>query len=384
MFDAALDAHGWADREEVPASTSLQPASRCIVAIPVRDEADRIGACLQALATQDGPGPDSVLLLLNNCRDATLPRAMEAGARLRLTLRCVQQTLPPPQANAGYARRLALKYAANGLDDRDILITTDADGCVAPTWLSGIRAAIAQGADAVCGKPVIDPEDARQIPASLHHDDASECRLAELLDELAALTDPDPYDPWPRHSEHSGASIAVTVAAWRAAGGIPPVPVGEDRAFIDRLRRLDMRVRHAPDVRVTVSGRLEGRAVGGMADTMRRRIVQQDEFADISVEPVELRARRLALRARLRALWPDRAGGARGVAAIAGVPAALVRQAFAEGSFGAAWARLESACPDLVAQAVRFADLPHEIAEAERLCAALRGAVMAAPARQAA
>ena len=51
-----------------------------VVAIPVRDEADRIGGCLAALSHQSIPA-DHIVLLLNNCTDRTaqavkqLPRA---------------------------------------------------------------------------------------------------------------------------------------------------------------------------------------------------------------------------------------------------------------------------------------------------------------------
>ncbi|WP_457836115.1 hypothetical protein, partial [Staphylococcus aureus] len=79
----------------------------------------------------------------------------------------------------------------------------------------------------------------------------------------------------------------MSVAAWRRVGGLEPTPLGEDRAFADRLRRADCRIRHAPEVWVTVSGRIEGRAVGGMADTIRRRLSRPDTLLDDRLEPAE-------------------------------------------------------------------------------------------------
>jgi hypothetical protein len=105
-----------------------------------------------------------------------------------------------------------------------------------------------------------------------------------LLDQIAALLDPDLADPWPRHDEENGATLAVRVAAWQRAGGIPAVPVGKDRAFVAALRRVDAHIRHAPEVWMTVSGRLEGRARGGMADTMRRRMQAADMMLDERLE----------------------------------------------------------------------------------------------------
>jgi hypothetical protein len=107
-----------------------------------------------------------------------------------------------------------------------------------------------------------------------------ECGYDKLLDQIHALLDPDPFDPWPRHTEHSGASLAVTLEAYRRAGGIPPMAVGEDRAFAEALRRVDAHIRHAPTVRVIVSGRIIGRAAGGMADTICRRLTRPDEMLD--------------------------------------------------------------------------------------------------------
>ena len=156
----------------------------------------------------------------------------------------------------------------------------------AGNWLARNLDAIARGADAVAGQAEIEPEGAKLIPAHLHAIDARECAYAALLDEIRALLDPDPADPWPRHDEHSGASIAVTVEAYRRAGGMPDVSLAEDRAFIDRLRLVDARIRHERGVSVVVSARTVGRADGGMADTMRRRIAQPDEFLDERLEPV--------------------------------------------------------------------------------------------------
>jgi len=45
-----------------------------------------------------------------------------------------------------------------------------------------------------------------------------------LLAELEGWLDPDPADPLPRHHQHFGASLAVTVDAYRRAGGLPSMP----------------------------------------------------------------------------------------------------------------------------------------------------------------
>ena len=82
-----------------------------------------------------------------------------------------------------------------------------------------------------------DPAEAARLPAALRRQEAREARYAALLDEMAALVDPDPHDPWPRHAAHSGASHRLDAGGLPArVGGLPAVPVGEDRALFEALR----------------------------------------------------------------------------------------------------------------------------------------------------
>jgi hypothetical protein len=342
------------------AEKQLRPA---VVAIPARDEAERIEACLTALSDQQ-QCPDAVVLLLNNCTDATGDIARALAPRLNYRLEITSLALPPAQANAGSARRLAMQLAAAQAGRNGVLLATDADTVVPPNWIVRNLAGIGRGADVVCGRAVVDPREAAMIPAHLHADDALECRLIALLDEIAWLLDPEPHDPPPRHTEASGASLAVSVAAYHRVGGIPAIPCGEDRAFVASLWRMDARVRHDPAIEVVVSGRIEGRAEGGMADAIRRRMVQQDEFADEQAEPAADAVRRYSLRSRVRQAWLSRQDD-RGLAAELGVPAALVTGAVPGPFFGAAWAELERLSPVMRRRRVRFTELSREIARAE-------------------
>jgi hypothetical protein len=265
-----------------------------------------------------------------------------------------------------------MQLAADIAGPGGVLLTTDADTVVADDWVEKNLAALADGADIVCGRVKVDPAEAALIPPHLQADDALECELIDLLDRIAFVLDPQPGDPWPRHTEAAGASLAVTAAAFARAGGIPPVASGEDRAFVQALARMDARIRHDPAISVTVSGRVHGRAPGGMADTIRRRMRQQDEFADDGVEPAADAYRRFDFRRRVRLAWHDhRAGRRQGpeLAADLGMPAARLQRMLRNRYFGAAWAEVEAATPLLRRRRVRFTELPRQIAYARQLLA---------------
>ncbi len=336
-----------------------------VVAIPARNEADRIVACLEALDSQTTP-PDSVVVLFNNSSDAgeTIARGMQVGFDLRIAA----VDLPPDASGAGRARRLVMERAAQIAGPGGILLTTDADGAVSPDWVQRNVAGLLAGADVVCGRAIIDPIEAALIPQHLHDDDALERRLSDLIDEMAWVVDPDPADPLPRHTEASGASLAVWVSAWRRAGGIPPIVTAEDRGFVEALRWLDARIRHDPEIAVVVSGRTVGRASGGMADAIRRRMVQQDAFIDEALEPPADALFRLTLRARARAVWATEWRDP-SLADDLDVAPENLRKALSRPFFGAAWAELEGQGVLVERRRVRFTDLPREIAAAETLLA---------------
>jgi Glycosyl transferase family 2 len=342
---------------------------RAVVAIPAKNEATFINPCLAALARQTRK-PDAVLLLPNNCTDdtAAVAAAMSSSLPCRVYIRC--RDFPPPSANAGNARRAAMQLAAKLAGCDGILLTTDADTVVADDWIERNLQAISAGADLVCGRVALDAAEALLIPSHLQADDALECELTELLDRMAAHLDPDPADPWPRHAEAAGASLAVTVAAFLRVGGVPALAAGEDRAFAAALARIDARVRHDPSVRVTVSGRTIGRAPGGMADTIRRRMQQQDEFTDGSLEPSIDAYRRFDFRRRVRmARQLQSTGGTPPVelAVDLGIPATALECMLQGRFFGITWADIQVASPFLVRRRVKFTDLPNQIAYARQL-----------------
>ena len=128
--------------------------SRIVVAIPVKDEEDHIAGCVTALLAQTAP-VDDIVLLVNNCIDRTVER-IRAAADGYAGLHLIEKTLSGIDASAGGARRLALQHAAAIAGD-GIILTTDADGAAPPNWVAANLAAIAAGAEVVCGRAEVEP-----------------------------------------------------------------------------------------------------------------------------------------------------------------------------------------------------------------------------------
>ena len=280
--------------------------------LPVRDEATYLANALAALAAQVDlvgkpvdPRDFEILLLANNCSDDSAAMATRFAAQHpALRLRIAEVRLPPEQSSIGFVRRELMNAAcarlkAAGMSD-GVIASTDGDTCVALDWLAANRAEIAAGADAVGGRiltddtPPLGPRALRLKRLDFVH---SMLRL-----KLADRIDPEPFDPWPRHHQHFGASLAVTASAYRKVGGIPQVQFPEDEALVQALIHAGCRVRHSPNVRVVTSSRLDGRAPIGLAWQFREWSVAGAE-PDPLVEAPSVMASLLRERRHLRSEW---------------------------------------------------------------------------------
>ncbi len=362
------------------------PAPLCVVAVPVRNEVDRIGACLDALAAQEGIGPDAlgIVLFLNNCTDGTAEAVAAILAGLPVRVRVITRDFAGAQA--GWARREAMEAAAAWLQEAapgaawlqeaapdGVILTTDADSRVPPDWVARNLAALAEGADAVAGRIALDEAEAARLPDALHARGRLEGAYEALLVALESLIDPVAHDPWPRHATRSGASLAVRLSAYRAAGGMPALPLGEDRAFVASLLRADARVRHDPDIVVVTSGRLDGRAPGGAADTMRERCAVPEAPCDPRLEPLRAALFRFAWGRRLRRLHATGRLARTGLwAPWLRVPPLEAHRIAGLPTLGAVLVAIEAASPLLAARPLRPRALPRQIRAARLVLAGLR------------
>jgi cellulose synthase/poly-beta-1,6-N-acetylglucosamine synthase-like glycosyltransferase len=350
-----------------------------VVCVPARNEVARIGACLRALLDQrDRHGhplraPVQVLVLANNCVDGTADAAQAVDPRVHV----VRTRLPAGRATAGLARRLAMDKALQLLGEPGgVICTTDADSRARPDWVASLWSALDTGAAAVAGVVEFDP--LSRVP-TFSPARGLEAVYAGLQAELTARLDPEPHNPWPNHIWAWGANLAVTSEAYRAVGGLPPVRIAEDRAFVARLRRHDIPVRHCLDARVWTSARVRGRAPGGLADLVADHGGSDRAPCDCALEPAFAAAGRALWRHRFRS---EHARGSR-QGALAwerrlDTPAGLLPAAL-QASFGEGWHAIEQASARLARRRLTLGDLPREIGRARRLLHQLRPSGAADP-----
>ncbi|WP_068816093.1 glycosyltransferase [Phormidesmis priestleyi] len=294
---------------QVPISLGCEA---CVI-VPIRNEAATLEATLTAFTNQldlNAKPLDldryEIILLANNCSDGSVTTARQFAQRYpRLTLHIVEKTLPPSEAYIGRVRQMLMNEAHRRLNDlghkRSVIASTDGDSQVSPTWIAAVLHEIANGADAVGGRIVLDPSGLARL-----HPHARACHLREvgyrsLIAELESYLDPDPCDPFPRHYQHYGASLAVTAEMYAQAGGLPLVRSPEDVALYRALLRVNARFRHSPIVRVVTSARQTGRTQIGLANQLNEwTTMGQQPFL---VESAGAIATRLRARQQLRTLW---------------------------------------------------------------------------------
>lgn len=281
---------------------------RIAVAIPVCNEVERIIHCVDSLSAQQdrygqplAAGVLRVVLLTNGCSDGTYQVVLDHLERWRAGVTMFDVSLPLTQRNAGYARHLVNHAALDLLPSTGgLLFMTDADSCAPPHWVSTYAPMLRSGYDVVMGCVDLRPDDCPELLITLKRRGELEDHYTRLLDRLECLIDPIPHDPWPRHFSASGANIAMRVEALQTIADFPRPASSEDKLLARMLEAGGCRLRHDCETKIHTSGRLFGRAAGGMADTLRTRLRVPNAPCDERLECADQAYFRARLRRALR------------------------------------------------------------------------------------
>jgi hypothetical protein len=221
------------------------------VVIPARNEERLAVACLRSvLRALDRAGlPSVVVMVAHRCTDATA----RAGRRVLGSVGCVVRDDESPDV-AG-ARRRGVRQVLRQFEQMDPgrlwLLSTDADTTVPSDWVHRI----------------------------LRHSAGDTAAIAGLAD-LASWQGLSPYGRrayrrlvasgirGDTHAHAYAANLAVRADAYLDVGGWPSVSPGEEHALLAALESAGWPVRRPTDVVVKTSGRLHGRAAGGLGDLL--------------------------------------------------------------------------------------------------------------------
>lgn len=321
----------------------------------------------------------AITVLINNSHDNTLNLARDWANSCEIPVLIVNVRFPPALSHAGKARQTALGIASKCVSRQGYLLTTDADSHPYPDWVENSISPMEAGrADMVCGQIFLDPEAAERLPDLILKRGDIEEEYRTISREINHLINPDPVNAWPFHGQTSGASIAVTVRAYREVGGLPAVPVGEDRAFAKAFEVNDLAILYADDAKVWTSSRLGGRAKGGMADTIAARVAGRKHICDESVELAETVLSRALWRAKFRHAYAA-SGNLAAIYAEAGINVATDVPDF--GTFGALWAYVENNSPLLAKRRLSWEEMYLELPKLKKIREDVRAMAQPRPKR---
>ena len=322
------------------------------VVVPARDEAANIICALDALAAQLdlndaplAPATFEIILLANNCCDDTASIARDWAARCsHVALHVVEVRFDEARACVGLARRALMNAACARLHTLPptnaprAICSTDADTRVSPYWIAHTLEEMRLGAEAVGGRILLARDGNDAATRRVYLLDTAYRLLAARLE---SALDPHSSDPWPRHFQFFGASLAIRPEIYAAAGGLPDVRCLEDMALETKLARRDCLVRHSPNVVALTSARRQSRVATGLS-------TQLQEWADSGAawlvpSGAEVAARaRLKRRLRSQFLALDAPTDLNSLAEALGVAASQLRQQLETAThFGALWQNLE-------------------------------------------
>ena len=242
------------------------------VVIPVHDEQDLLGGCLDALeACADAtPVPVTLTVVLDSCTDASEAVARGRARVVRTRARNVGLARARGFDSLGSASSSSYFLSSSPPDSpgspgspgappgfgQRWYATTDADSRVPRTWLVDQLAQALDGADVVAGLVEVT--------------DWSDWSPATRLRYLEG------YHAGAGHRHIHGANIGLSARAYRLLGGFEPLPVHEDVRLVRRAEEAGLTVAWSTAAPVTTSARAHSRTPAGFAG----HLADLEEMAD--------------------------------------------------------------------------------------------------------
>jgi hypothetical protein len=320
MTDAGLECLGRA-QPITPAAPSLRlsaphPRLKVCVVVPARNEECGLPGLVTALARQVGldgrpldPEIFEVIVLLNNCSDRSAEVLQNVRLSASLRLHVAEITLETFEAHVGRARQILFDTAYDRFcsisKTSGIILTTDADTRPSLDWIAQNCAEFAKNVSGVAGRILLEPQERALLPKGVQRLFLLDVGYRRALEEMRSLYAPDPYDPFPRHHQHCGASLAVTAAAYARGGGMPLTRSSEDTALYRAVVGSNGKFRHSYRVRVCTSARVLGRAEGGLAGALGSWLDQVDAARPTLVESADYAEIRLARLGLWSVIFPN-------------------------------------------------------------------------------
>ena len=214
------------------------------VVLPAFNEQRWIGGALRAL--QEQTDRDFTLIVEDNASTddtAAIVREFARGSTLDVRL------IGEPEPGAGTAADTGFRHAiANGAR---LLARTDADCLPAPDWVATARAELAAGAELVCGRSTLRPD---ERPTTLERAYPTAIRLASLYGRWRPVhRDPAYRGPFVLIHGHN---LALTADLYQRCGGTPREELAagpEDVTMLNRARRHTDRIARAEGLVVAAS-----------------------------------------------------------------------------------------------------------------------------------
>ncbi len=227
------------------------------VVLPARDESGSIVTCLQAILTACDRCVSAqrcwVVVVADQCEDDTVELASKTLGPRGEVLLC-------EAGAAGAARRIgcaaALRHLTlEGYQPNEIwLANTDADTAVPCHWLEQQLTLARIGARGIAGTV--------SIPALRHRGrDISPL----LMDDYMVRADGS-------HGHVHGANLGIAAEAYLDVGGWSAAALAEDHCLWSRLQARGWPLTATATLCVQTSARLRGRAEGGFASTLSKKV----------------------------------------------------------------------------------------------------------------